>query len=99
MTFNPLHFTDKNGNHIQLGDTVNATRKRGSGKEVIPHVFVFCIPQHRFGFIRKEEYDWMVETQAADDFGRTVILEPYILDWSNLDFYYTPISRKTIVKA
>lgn len=97
MTFNPLHFTDNNGNQIQLGDVVNATRKRGSGKEVIPHVFVFCIPQHRFGFIRKEEYDWMVEVEAQNGFDRTVLVEPFVLDWTNLDFYYTPISKKTIV--
>ena len=93
MIFDPLYFTDKNNQTIQLGDIVKAKIWRGEERE---YVFVFSIPQHRFGCLEKERYDHFVENK--DNFDRIVLLEPYVLDWPDLDLYYTPRSSKKIIK-
>ena len=93
MEFNPLHFTDKNGNQLQLGDFVKATKGRFKGYTLI---FTFCVPQHRFGFIIDTAYNDIVENK--DKFGRKVLVEDYALDIPNLQFYYTPSNVSIISK-
>ena len=55
QTINPLHFTDQNNNTLTLGDVVKVTKGKHKGNA--DYVFVFCIPQHRFGFIHKMIFD------------------------------------------
>ena len=81
MSFNPLEFTDQNGTQIELGDIVECTKGRYKG---VHFQFVFCIPQHRFGFI------WYNDKVGKWD---------NILDRPDLKFYYTPRSVKEIVKT
>jgi hypothetical protein len=95
MQFNPLHFEDQKGTQLQLGDLVTTTKGTHKGGSF---VFVFCIPQHRFGFIYKRIYDNIVEGNAAGDFNCNIVPEPFVIDRPNLDFYYTPKSKKEIVK-
>ena len=85
MEFNPLHFTDKNGNQLQLGDKVKVSSGRFKGYEL---TFVFCIPQHRYGF--QARYDEFVISER--------VVEPFVLDYPNLHFYYTPSNVKIISK-
>ena len=82
--FNPLHFTDKNGNILQLGDKVKATGKFKNYELT----FVFCIPQHRFGFIANYEQFHLPER----------IIQPFVIDTPNLHFYYTPSNIKLTSK-
>ena len=84
--FDPLHFTDKNGEQIQLGDLVVT-----KNNDIL--VFVFCIPQHRFGFMFKDWYDTQQEWHGIDK-----IPEPFVVDFPNLLFYWTPKNKKHIEK-
>jgi hypothetical protein len=84
VNFNPLHFTDKNGNILQLGDKVKATGKFKNYELT----FVFCIPQHRFGFIANYEQFHLHER----------IIQPFVIDTPNLHFYYTPSNIKLTSK-
>lgn len=74
-------FVDQNGTKIELGDVVECTKGRYKGEKF---QFVFCIPQHRFGFI------WCGNGERKWD---------NILDHPDLKFYYTPRSVKEIVKT
>lgn len=87
MEFNTLHFTDKNGNQLQLGDKVKVSSGKFKGYEL---TFVFCIPQHRYGF--QARYDEFVENLPEK------VVEPFVIDYPNLHFYYTPSNVKIISK-
>ena len=58
MKFKPLHFTDEHNTSIKLGDIVTVTKGSNKGATCI---FVFCIPQHRFGFMFLRYYEKIVE--------------------------------------
>lgn len=85
-SFDPLLFTDKNGNRLQLGDKVKSTGKFKNYELV----FVFCIPQHRYGFLA--DYEHYLENMPER------IIQPFVIDTPNLHFYYTPSNVKLISK-
>jgi hypothetical protein len=96
MQFNPLHFTDQNGTQLQLGDTVTATKGKNKGGT---YVFVFCIPQHRFGFYHARQFNFLKITNAVPgNYDTNKMPEPFVIDVPSVDFYYTPKSQKEIVK-
>lgn len=97
MEFNPLLFTDQNNYSITLGDTVNVTKGKNKGNAT--YVFVFCIPQHRFGFLHKRLFDQMMENNSLGLYETNKFPEPFVIDTSNLDFYWTPKSKMEIVKT
>jgi hypothetical protein len=97
MEFNPLHFTDQNGCPLTLGDTVRVTK--GKNKSNIKWTFVFCIPQHRFGFIPEGYYESRVKANENNGYGWNRVPEAFVLDFPSLDFYWTPKSKMEIVKA
>jgi hypothetical protein len=60
--------------------------------------FVFCIPQHRYGFLYWESYE-RIEKHIADGSIPTYkIPQPFIVDYPNVDFYWTPKSKTEIIK-
>ena len=89
MTLDALYFTDQQDTQIRLGDIVTVTK--GPYKNAsVEWVFVFCIPQHRFGFLRK---------QLADKLARqNMFPEPYVTTYPNLNIYWTPRSKTEIIK-
>ena len=93
--FNPLHFTDCDGTTISLGDNIISIKGKNRGLETI---FVFCIPQHRFGFLYWESYEKIKNGKENGAYDHDIMPEAYILDIPNLDFYYTPKSRMEIRK-
>jgi hypothetical protein len=95
MQFNPLHFTDQAGTEIQLGDKVTATKGKNKGATCI---FLFCIPQHRFGFMYLKFYEKMMENNNQNLYGYNMFPEEFVTVDSNLQFYYTPKSQKEIIK-
>ena len=95
MQFNPLHFTDQNDSQIQLGDILTATKGSHKGAEFI---FVFCIPQHRYGFMYLRYYNNLVENNKNNGYGFNMFPEEFVTMDSNLQFYYTPKNRQTIAK-
>lgn len=94
---NFMRFIDQNGDTLNLGDIVNVTKGRFAGDA--KWIFVFCIPQHRFGFVTKDSYD---RRKKANDNGEyapiNVVPEPFVLDYPHLNFYWTPKSSTTILK-
>jgi hypothetical protein len=93
MQFNPLHFTDQNNEQIQLGDLVKVTKGPNKGKTCI---FVFCIPQHRFGFMYLRYYLQLVENNKNKLYDFNMFPEDFVTMDSNLQFYYTPKNKQTI---
>ena len=93
MQFNPLNFTDQNNNEIKLGDIVTVTKGSNKGATC---VFVFCIPQHRFGFMYSRYYDKLVENNKNNGYSFNMFPEEFVTMDSNLQFYYTPKNRQTI---
>lgn len=93
MQFNPIYFTDKDDKQIQLGDLVQITKGPYKGHVCI---FVFCIPQHRFGFMFKQYYDKLVENNKNNGYGFDMFPEDFVTMDSNLQLYYTPKNRLTI---
>ena len=89
--FNPLHFTDCDGNQLNLGDDVTFTKGKLKGMDAI---FVFCIPQHRYGFLYWETY----EHYSKGEFDHDIQPTPFVLDVPNLDAYYTPKSKMEVRK-
>ena len=83
--FDPLDFFTSDNHKLSLGDLVSIDNKKihpvNRGKEFI---FVFCVSQHRFGFILKEYYDQLI----VDDIER--VPKPFVVTIPNLDFYWTP---------
>jgi len=96
MQFNPLHFTDQNNTEFKLGDIVKATKGKNKGATCI---FVFCIPQHRFGFMYLKFYEKMMENNNQNLYDFNMFPEEFVTMDSNLQFYYTPKSKQEIVKA
>ena len=96
QTINPLHFTDQNNNTLTLGDVVKVTKGKYKGNA--DYVFVFCIPQHRFGFIHKMIFDDKVANNNLGLYNSNIIPEPFVLDIPSLSFYWTPKSKMEIVK-
>ena len=93
MQFNSLYFTDKDDKQLQLGDLVEVTK--GTRKGAIC-IFVFCIPQHRFGFMYLKYYQKLVENNKNNGYGFNMFPEDFVTMDSNLQFYYTPTNRLTI---
>jgi hypothetical protein len=93
MQFNPLHFTDQNNEQIQLGDLVKVTKGPNKGAICI---FVFCIPQHRFGFLYLKFYERLVENNNNKGYDFNMFPEDFVTMESNLQFYYTPKNRLTV---
>jgi hypothetical protein len=93
MQFNPLHFTDQNNNQIELGDIVKVTK--GSHKNALC-VFVFCIPQHRYGFMYLRYFNKLVENNKNNLYDFNMFPEDFVTMDSNLQFYYTPKNVQTI---
>ena len=73
------------GTPIKLGDIVDVTKGKHKGAEMI---FLFCIPQHRFGFCYKRRYDNMMETNAENGFGFNMFPEEFITMDADLSMYY-----------
>ena len=97
MEFNPLHFTDQNGTPLALGDTVKVTKGKNKGNST--WIFVFCIPQHRFGFMINRFYHEFETNDKDGLYGEEKrVPEPFIVDYPNLDFYWTPKSKMEIAK-
>lgn len=94
MAIDFLNFTDKDSTPIKLGDIVDVTKGKHKGAEMI---FLFCIPQHRFGFCYKRRYDNMMETNAENGFGFNMFPEEFITMDADLSMYYTP-ARKSEIK-
>jgi hypothetical protein len=92
---NTLHFTDMDANTIQLGDVVSVEKSKTRSLRQRQFVFVFCIPQHRYGFMDVEDYEWRRAANELGDFGFNREPERYVLDWPDLDFYWTPKNAKT----
>ena len=93
--FNPFHFVDKNETLLQLGDLVEVTKGSRKGGQ---YYFVFCIPQHRYGFFYWESYE-RIEKHIADGLiSVDKMTQPFIVDVPNVDFYWTPKSKTEIVK-
>lgn len=95
MEFNPLHFTDQNEKLIRLGDIVTATKGKNKGGKFI---FVFCIPQHRFGFLYFRSHQEFKKNNDEGLFDENRIPEPFVIDYPHVDFYYTPRTRQEISK-
>lgn len=85
MQTSPYQFFDKNQKEIKLGDIIEFTVGKYSGDEMI---FLFCIPQHRFGFM-------FVRHVSMDDLRE----QGYMTKTANLKIYYTPASSQTFVKV
>lgn len=90
MAIDFLNFTDKNGAPIKLGDIVEVTKGKHKNAEMI---FLFCVPQHRFGFAYKKRYDNMVETNTVNGFGFNMFPEEFVTMDADLSMYYTPARR------
>jgi hypothetical protein len=86
-----IEFVDQNGNTIKLGDRVMATKGAHAGGTF---EFIFCIPQHRFGFINIKYLQFLNAKNTA--YARSIFPAPGFIDQSKLDFYYTPRSIKEI---
>ena len=92
---NFLTFTDQNGTQIPLGNIVKATKGKNRGGT---YVFVFCIPQHRFGFIYEDTYEEIVSNNEKGLYGEiNMVPEPFVLNTPDLHFYWTPNSKKQII--
>jgi hypothetical protein len=89
MTLDALYFTDQQDTQIQLGDIVTVT-KGPYRSDKTEWVFVFCIPQHRFGFLRKQLADLLTTDNHFP--------EPYVTTYPHLTIYWTPKSKKEIIK-
>ena len=96
QTINPLRFSDQNDYPLFLGDTVTVTKGKNKGNAT--YVFVFCIPQHRFGFLHKMIFDKIVENNNMGLYDKNIMPEPFVIDIPNLDFYWTPKSKTEILK-
>lgn len=95
--FDPFLFTDQNNEPIQLGDVVYVTKGKYKGNTL--WIFLFCIPQHRFGFLSKRFYDEMVSNNEEGLYGDlNRVPKPFMVDCPSLDFYWTPKSKMEIVK-
>ena len=95
--FDPLLFTDQNNEPIQLGDVVYVTKGKYKGNTL--WIFLFCIPQHRFGFLSKQFYDETVSNNEEGLYGDlNRVPKPFMVDCPSLDFYWTPKSKMEIVK-
>ena len=90
--FNPLHFTDCDSNTLTLGDDVTAIKGKCKGMDMI---FVFCIPQHRYGFLYWKRY----EHYSNNKFDHEIQPLPFVLDVPHIDMYYTPKSKMEIRKT
>ncbi len=93
--FEPLKFSDKNGNDLQLGDLVESVKGKYKGLQCY---FVFCIPQHRFGFLYFESYDKYKKWNKEGQFDNNILPKEFIIDVPNVDFYYTPRTKQEIIK-
>lgn len=93
MHINPLHFEDKKGTSLSLGDAVTCTKGRYKGCTL---TFVFCITQHRFGFINS--FEEIVKHNKNGEYGHDILPEPFCIDIPSLDFYYTPKNKLDIIK-
>ena len=92
---NTLHFTDMDGTEIQLGDVVSVEKSKIRRNLQRGFVFVFCIPQHRYGFMATDKYEWRRAANESGGFGFNREHAPYVLDWPDLDFYWKPRNAKT----
>jgi hypothetical protein len=89
-----LNFVDRNNAQIQLGDIVKAVK--GKNKSEHEYIFVFCIPQHRFGFVYKRFYDRLMENSKQGGYPFEMFPEPFVTVYQDLTFYYTPNNVKNI---
>ena len=96
MQFNTLHFTDKNDQQFRLGDLVQITKGPYKGHVCI---FVFNIPQHRFGFMFLKFYENMIENNKNNGFGFNMFPEDFVTMYPTLQLYYTPKNRLTITST
>jgi hypothetical protein len=87
MLLNPLQFSDKNNTPLSLGDKVIGTKGKHNG---LIYTFVFCIPQHRFGFTNR--YEEIVKHNGS--YGFYMLPEPFVVNIPSLDFYYTPKNKE-----
>ena len=94
---NFLEFTDGKDDKLQLGDRVNVIK--GKHKGTATYVFMFCIPQHRFGFLHERIFNQMVTNNEQELYDSNVFPEPFVIDTPNLDFYWTPRSKNEIVRC
>jgi len=93
--FEPLKFQDNNGINIKLGDLVEVIKGKNKGLQCY---FVFCIPQHRFGFLYWESYEKYENYNKKGEYCYNKIPKEFIIDFPHLDFYYTPKSKQEIIK-
>jgi hypothetical protein len=94
MELDVLNFVDKDNNKIRLGDIVKAVK--GKHKSESEYIFVFCIPQHRFGFVYKKFYDKLLENNEQGGYPFEMFPEPFVTMNPDLQFYYTPSNIKNI---
>lgn len=80
------NFIDKTGDILHLGDLVE--------KDGIEYIFLFCVPQWRYGFLSTNHYGNLIKNNLKTE--KNLFLEKYHIDIPNLDFYYTPLNQKKI---
>lgn len=91
-----LNFVDQNNNKIQLGDIVEVNKGKMSKFKENKFIFLFCIPQHRFGFVFKSYYDKVMENNQNGGYDFEMFPEPFVTNMIDMQFYYTPKNLKTI---
>lgn len=83
----PVVLTDKNGEKLNLGDTVTMTRSCGRAWKDRELVLVFNVPQHRFGF----EYQSNIDKSEH-------FIDDFITKYPSCAIYLTPKNCSHMIK-